>query len=199
MAIRKIWMSGLVLCVLALILVAAAFPKLRFRGSVTVHAGEEIEPGAEIAFFRQDDERWAQERLGDSDFTMKSSGCLVCCITSALVMGGKIQETPYEVNRRFSQQGVYDSQGNIVWDHLRRSEGCEVEIFGTGDEKLLSECLQKGKYPIVRVRVNGTGNFHYVLITGAHEGEFYCMDPMKDGERSLAEYGNRIYAVRLVS
>lgn len=198
MAVRKIWMSGLFLCVLALILVAAAIPKLRFRGSVTVHAGEEIEPGAEIAFFRQDDERWAQERLGDSDFTMKSSGCLVCCITSALVMGGKIQETPYEVNRRFSQQGVYDTQGNIVWDHLRRSEGCEVEVFGAGDGKLLSECLRDGKYPIVRVRVNATGSFHYVLITGARGGVFYCMDPMKDGERSLAEYGNRIYAVRLV-
>ena len=30
------------------------------------------------------------------------------------------------------------------------------------------------------------------------DGEFYCMDPQKDGERSLAEYGNRIYAARVV-
>lgn len=187
------------MCALTLVLAAAVFLALRFRGSITVHAGEEIEPGAEIAFFRQDDERWAQERLGDSDYTIKSSGCLVCCITSALVMGGEAQETPYEVNRRFSRQGVYDSQGNILWDNLRRSGGYEVEVFDTADEKLLLECLRKGKYPIVRVRVNAIGNFHYVLITGARGGEFYCMDPMKDGERSLAEYGNRIYAVRLVS
>ncbi len=199
MAVKKRRMAGIVMCVLALVLASAAFLALRFRGSVTVHAGEEIGPGAEIAFFRQDDERWAQERLGDSAYTMKSSGCLVCCITSALVMGQKTQETPYEINRRFSQEGVYDSQGNIVWDRLRKSGGYEVEIFGTADGKFLSECLRKGKYPIVRVRVNGIGNFHYVLITGARGGAFYCMDPMKDGERSLAEYGNRIYAVRIVS
>ncbi|MDE6891414.1 MAG: hypothetical protein K2P50_06430 [Lachnospiraceae bacterium] len=186
-------------CVLLLISAAAVFLILRVRGSMVVHAGEDIIPAGEIAFFRQDDEKWAAEKLGDSRYTMESSGCLVCCITSTLVMGGKTEETPFTVNERFSKQGVYDLQGNILWDNLRRYGGCEVEVFNKADEELLLDCLREGKYPIVRVRVKGVGNFHYVLITGAREGNFYCMDPLKDGERPLAEYGNRIYAARLVS
>lgn len=180
------------------VLAAAVFFALRVRGSVAVHAEKEIMPDGETAYFRQDDERWAEERLGNSRYTMKNSGCLVCCITSAIVMGGETGETPFTVNERFTRQGAYDSEGNILWDNLRNIGGYEVEVFDRADEELLLKCLGEGKYPIVRVRVNGVGNFHYVLITGARDGGFYCMDPMKDGERSLSEYGNRIYAARTV-
>ena len=96
----------------------------------------------EIAFFRQDDEKWAAEKLGDSRYTMESSGCLVCCITSALVMGGKTEETPFTVNERFSKLGGYDLQGNILWDNLRRYGGCEVEVFNKADEELLLDYLR---------------------------------------------------------
>ena len=191
---RILYPAGIVLL---LILAAGVFLALRVRGSVAVHAKKEIMP-QEVVYFRQDDERWADERLGDSRYTMKSSGCLVCCITSAVVMGGEGEETPFTINERFSRQGVYDSEGNILWDNLRKPGRYEVEVFDRAYEELLMECLTEGRFPIVRVRVNGVGNFHYVLITGARDGEFYCMDPQKDGERSLAEYGNRIYAARVV-
>ena len=189
----------LLLFIILLILAGAVFWTVRVRGSVVVHAGEDIKSGKETVFFRQDDERWAKEKLGNSRYIMESSGCLVCCITSALVMGGKTDGTPLTINELFSGRNVYDSEGNILWDNLQKAGDYETEVFDGVDEEVLCECLQKGRYPIVRVRVNAVGNFHYVLIVRAQNGEFYCMDPLKEGERSLAEYGNRIYAVRCVS
>lgn len=58
--------------------------------------------------------------------------------------------------------------------------------------------LQDGIYPIVRVRMKGSGNFHFVLIVKSERGKFWCMDPMvqTDSLVSLEEFGNRIYAVR---
>ena len=60
------------------------------------------------------------------------------------------------------------------------------------------EYLNDGKYPIVRVRMSGVGNFHYVLIVGAKEDVYICMEPLEDELTALSKYGNRIYAVRCV-
>lgn len=42
------------------------------------------------------------------------------------------------------------------------------------------------------------GNFHYVLIIGSEDGEYLCMDPLRDGITKLSDYGSRVYAVRCV-
>lgn len=58
---------------------------LRFRNSVRIRPSQDIQ-GAQAVLYRQDDKRWAAEKLGNSDYTMKSSGCLVSCIASGLTM-----------------------------------------------------------------------------------------------------------------
>lgn len=184
----------LFVCILAL---AAAFCILRFRGSVTVHADEDVIPDNEVEFYRQDDERWAQETLGDSEYTMERSGCLVCCIASAVSMTGK-ENTPYTLNEEFSRQQVFDGEGNLLWEKLRSTGEYEADVFSEVTSELLMKCLKDGKYPIVRVRMSGLGNFHYVLIVKAENGTFYCMDPLRDSLTPLSRYGNRVYAVRCV-
>ena len=182
---------------LCLLFIVAAFISIRFRGSTPVHAKEDILPEREIVFYRQDDERWAQETLGDSKYTMEKSGCLVCCIASAVSMTDK-EKTPQTLNDEFSLQNVFDAEGNIVWGNLNSTSEYHAEIFQGVSEEILEECLKNGRYPIVRVRMYGIGNFHYVLIVKAEEGMFYCMDPLQAGLIPLSQYGNRIYAVRLV-
>ena len=51
---------------------------------------------------------------------------------------------------------------------------------------------------IVRVRVKGLGNFHYVLLVKCQDGQFWCMDPLHAEEElvPLSAFGNRIYAIR---
>ncbi len=190
--------AGAVIVLLVCIVIAVlGFMRLRFRGSIVVHAGEMISSNPKIVFYRQDDEQWAAEAMGDSIYTLGKSGCLVSCIASAVTMAGD-EKTPYDLNEMFSRQNVYDAEGNLLWDNLRNTGEYEAEVFGSVTEELLTSLLKEGKYPIVRVRMYGLGNFHYVLIVKAEDGEYYCMDPLRDGLAPLSLYGNRVYAVRCV-
>lgn len=192
---RKIRIFIIILCLFFMMIGAVA---LRFRGSHIISAKEDVVPAAKIVLYRQDDERWADETLGDSSYTMEKSGCLVSCIASAVTMT-KEEKTPLTLNEEFSAHSVFDAEGNVLWDALRNTGEYEVDVFKEATEELLKECLRDGRYPIVRVRMYGLGNFHYVLIVKAENGEFYCMDPLEDELTKLSKYGNRIYAVRCVS
>lgn len=189
---------SILLLIIIFILISVAFLFLRLRGStIILDAKEDIMPNQEIIFFRQDDERWADEALGSSAYTLKKSGCLICCIASALSMSG-IEQTPDTLNDQFTFQNVYDSEGNILWEKLRETGNYEADVYNYVTTELLTDILKNGNYPIVRVRMHGLGNFHYVLVVKAESGKFYCMDPLKDGLTPLSKYGNRIYAIRCV-
>lgn len=185
------------LLLMLLILSFILFCVIRFRGSKVVRPDENINITENIVFFRQDDSNWYSDKLGSSSYNMKSSGCLVSCIASALSMSGE-DISAGNLNRRLSEQNVYDSEGNLLWNNLREI-GYEVEVFSEVSESILLQCLQQNQFPIVRVRVKGIGSFHYVLIVKAENQMFYCMDPLQDGLIPLSDYGNRVYAVRCVS
>ncbi|MDE5931072.1 MAG: hypothetical protein K2H40_01125 [Lachnospiraceae bacterium] len=184
----------LLVCIAAVVL---GFILLRFRGSVAVHARVTVSANKEIVFYRQDDEQWAAETMGSSAYALAESGCLVSCIASAVTMMGD-EKTPYALNEMFSRKNVFDAEGNLLWDNLRNTGEYEAEVFGGVTDELLVKLLKEGKYPIIRVRMYGLGNFHYILIVKAENGEYYCMDPLRDGLIPLSQYGNRVYAVRCV-
>lgn len=183
----------LILLFLVIFVLAAAyfFMMFRFRGSVKVHPSKDIVITDNIVFLRQDNNIWAADHLGKSSFTMGKSGCLVTCIASVLGV------TPKTLNEEFSKHNVYDSEGNLLWNQLSNmNENYKVEVYSEVSEEILMNCLENGRFPIVRVRMNGFGNYHYVLIVKAEGGVFYCMDPLRDELTPLSAYGNRVYAVR---
>lgn len=169
------------------------FIMLRFRGSVKVHPDKDISVTDNIKLYRQDNSSWAEDYLGDSSFIMKKSGCLVTCIASVLDI------TPKTLNEKFSKNHVYDSEGNLLWNRISNlNDNYKVEVYSEVSEEILMNCLENGRFPIVRVRMYEFGNFHYVLIVKAEDGVFYCMDPLRDELTPLTVYGNRVYAVRCV-
>lgn len=193
--VRRIrYITILPVCIAAAVI---GFILLRFRGSVLVHAEETISLNREIVFYRQDDEKWAAETMGDSVYTLGKSGCLVSSIASAVTMMGD-EKTPYTLNKTLSRQNVFDAEGNLLWENLRNTGEYEADVFGNVTNELLENLLKDGKYPIIRVRMYGLGNFHYILVVKAESGEYYCMDPLRDGLVPLSQYGNRVYAVRCV-
>lgn len=177
------------LCI-ALVL-TACFVVLRFRGSTVIKSTHREDISLNAALLRQDDKLWAEDTLGTSSYTMKKSGCLTTCIASAL------NTSPADLNRLFSDNKVYDSNGNIQWDKIRQL-GYSVEVYTAVSEEDIYYHLKEGHYPIVRVRVNGMGNFHYVLITGVENDDYICMDPLKNEYTKLSSYLNRVYALRIV-
>ena len=170
---------------------------LRVRHGIRVKPDNNRKLTESVICYRQDEEDWAMDSLGDSSYTMKSSGCLVTCIASAVSAGGE-PVTPGELNALFSENKVYDSEGNIQWSNLAELEGYHVVAYEDISAEDIAGCLSEGHYPIVRVRMYGMGNYHYVLIVGADEGEYLCMDPLKDDMTKLSDYLGLVYAVRCV-
>lgn len=183
--------------VVILLLAGMAAGMFRLRGGVTVKPAEEQSKGKEVILYRQDDSQWEKDTLGDSRYTMESSGCLVTCIASALSMGGE-NVTPGELNGLFSENGVYDEEGNLLWDKLRELEEYEADVCPEVSAALIDTYLEQGRYPIARVRMNGVENFHYVLIAGSEGDSYLCMDPLQDEIMPLSYYLNRVYALRCV-
>ena len=186
-----------IILALCLILIAGSVAFLRLRGGVGARPASDFDLPERVVAYRQDDPAWASDFLGDSVYTMKSSGCLVSSIASAFSMGGNTV-TPGELNALFSDNAVYDNQGNMQWDALRALDGFQVKVYDRPSQAAIDECLADGHYPIVRVRMYGIGNIHYVLILGTEAGKYVCMDPLEDQLTTLSRYWNRIYAVRCV-
>lgn len=188
-----------ILVVVCILLTAVGGVLWRFRNSTCIKATKKEHMGR-VYHFQQGDEEWATDKLGDSKYTMESSGCLVTCIASAIsseMTDGKI--TPGELNALFSENNVYDAEGNIQWEEIDKIRGYSVKVYDTVSDDEIEKCLEKGHYPIVRVRMHGLGNFHYVLIAGARGGDYICMDPLNPRELTkLSEYMNRVYAMRCV-
>lgn len=188
----------LVFILIGIIVMISGLLFLRLHNGIIVKAEQRNSFLGEVTAYRQDDAAWAKELLGKSSFTMESSGCLVTCIASAVSIEGEKEITPGELNKIFSDNNVYDSEGNIQWSQIENIDGYSVNVYNEVSEAKIFECLEKGYYPIVRVRMNGFGNYHYVLIVGIENGDYICMDPLKNGLTKLSDYWNMVYAVRLV-
>lgn len=195
---RNIFLIVILIIILAAILFLASFCFFRIRNGRTVNPENRFSIEDTVVLYRQDDERWSGEKLGTSEYTMKSSGCLVTCIASALSMERAEEVTPGELNRQFSEADVYDGAGNLLWARLRETGAYEADVCQDVSSAIIEDYLREGKYPIARVRINGIGNYHYVLIVGADEDSFLCMNPLRDEITPLSHYLNRVYALRCV-
>lgn len=195
---KKTTLIKLMIFFIGVVAAAIALSGFRVRHAVVVKTDRAEVISNEVIMYRQDDERWAKDSLGDSSFTMKSSGCLVSCIASAVSMERTEEVTPGELNAIFSEHNVYDSEGNIQWSAIENIGGYTVNVYNGVEEQEIYRGLSEGHYPIVRVRVNGLGNWHYVLVVGLEDQEYVCMDPLKDELTKLSRYLNRVYAVRVV-
>ena len=148
---------------------------------VTAEASAET-AAAETVIFRQKDDRWKDDALGDSAYHMADSGCLTCCVAAALQMQQiSVDGLPEDadagaVNQFFSEQGVYDGQGNLQWDVLEQVTGVPVLRQDAAElpEGALDEYLADGCFPIVRVKMPKSGSTHYVLLTGS-EDQIYAV------------------------
>lgn len=181
----------------------------RHRGATSVAVETAQENAAEqVVFFRQKDDRWKTDTLGDSVYHMADSGCLTCCVAAALQMqqisvdGLPENADAGEVNQFFSEHGVYDGAGNLLWEMLEQTAGVSVRKQDAAElqDGELDQELAAGRYPIVRVKMPKSGSYHYVLLVGSADGTYLCMDPLQAKEQTvpLSDFGGKIYAVRVL-
>lgn len=181
---------------------------LRVRGSISIKPEKDFQIPENVVCAFQKNSLWNQDKLGTSAYTMESSGCLTTCITSVVDMQNieidQVRDglTPGTLNALFSSHNVYDGDGNIQWGQLESLLGVSIvreqaSALSAGE---IDHLLEQGCYPIVRVRVAGLGNYHFVLIVGAQDGKYLCMDPLNEKEEviPLSKFWNRIYAIRYI-
>ena len=109
--------------------------------------------------------------------------------------------TAGELNRRFSDAQVYTDNGAVIWDRI--PDAVPETVSYVAEEvrrEEIDQFLAQGIFPVVKVRVGGTGAFHWVLLIGADENSYLCMDPLREDQSpvSLEEFQNRVYAMRAV-
>lgn len=156
--------------------------------------------------YHQRDERWSKDKLGDSSYTMGSSGCLTTCIASALSTqyqntGTGREISPGELNQLFTDKGVYNHSGDIVWDKVKEAlPEAEVLVASQVDPLEIEDLLDKGRYPIVKVKIGGNGAGHWVAIMETWDKLYRCMDPLDDSGHltSLNDHESVAYRMRCV-
>ena len=148
--------------------------------------------------YRQNDDRWGADHLGESRYTMESSGCIVTSIATAISASDKARN-PGSLNAYLSNDQVFDAEGNLLWGRLDEVEGFQVSVYSDVANQHIEECLDEGHYPIVKIHRNTlTSYHHYIVIIGSKDGDYICMDPLQDELTHLSDYGNKVYAIRCV-
>jgi len=190
---------------LCMLLIFLLWWRGREKGGTVLCPGQEREL-PDMVYFCQKDSRWAGEHLGAARDTMASSGCLVCALTAGLDMQAKnrgldFYMTAGELNEAFSDADVYTENGAVIWGKVSEAvPGTESYVADRVDAAEIDALLEDGIFPVVKVRMEGVGAWHWVLLTGADENGYLCMDPMSEEEEPvpLSGFRDRAYSVRAV-
>lgn len=154
-----------------------------------------------VSYFLQNDPRWASDTLGASAYKMAGSGCLVSSVASSLCAQG-MDTDPGRLNELFTENGVYSDEGDILWDKLSKAiPDISITAPTRADKKSLERAVADGLIPIVKVKYKGSGYQHWVLLIGADENGYLCMDPLHPDKEPLplSAHGGVIYRYRIVT
>jgi len=151
-----------------------------------------------VAYYLQADPQWGRDRIGQTQSTMAGEGCLISCVASAAEAMG-FRTTPKELNQKLAEAKAYAGD-RLVWNKI----GTAVPGLGYSYKRLFTSStiekdLADGKLPIVNVRFLGDGVTHWVLITGAKDGDFLIYDPANRQKEFLPlSIHGKVYAYRVL-
>jgi hypothetical protein len=152
----------------------------------------------ELSYYRQNDPEWKNEEIGASQRKMGSTGCLVSCVSSAISQLDS-PVTPKEFNDSLTQVNGFQG-ADLIWYKINEAfPNIDYRYSRTFSNRMIESDLEKGLLPIVNVKYHKTGITHWVIITGAKDGEFIICDPLGDGHstRLLSDHG-KVYAYRVI-
>lgn len=168
------------------------------KAGVRISPRNTYEPG-EIKVFLQNDPKWKDDSLGSSRFRLGGHGCLVSILASSLNAFGFDMDVS-ELNELFTREGVYNSEGEVIWYRIGKAvPGVGYRYKRVFSGRTLERDLKEGRLPLVMVRYNKTGVFHWVMIIGADEEDFLIIDPLKQDKKParLGTHG-RVHAYRVL-
>lgn len=135
--------------------------------------------------YYQKDKRWAHERLGKSNDTLGTDGCLVTATAMALSNLG-FQTDPSDLNKRLTAENSFTKRGWLIWDGIRKvTDGRARAIFHDQvDDPTIQGCLKGGDYPLVQFYLPN-GRSHWAMIVRQSEKGYHMRDPLRRSNQPL--------------
>lgn len=149
--------------------------------------------------FRQSDERWRQDLLGETPDTLGATGCAISSIAMVLSYYG-IDTDPQRLNRFLIEHGGYTPQGWVYWEKAAEIAPDRVRHIyeDLPSYYLIDRNLIRRNPVIIRVRLP-SGVTHFVVIVGKAGFDYLIRDPgggARKGIYPLREIGSDIQALR---
>ena len=168
-----------------------------------------LEPGGGLYFqprlelkvpsFRQADDRWRKDKLGNTPATLGAEGCAVASAAMVLASYG-VDTDPGRLNKLVTDANGYEGAGWLKWEAAAEVTGNVARKVYEGDPsyRLIDENLRHGNPVIVRLRTE-SGITHFVVIAGKEGYDYLTRDPgagAAKGLYPLSEFGSKIEALR---
>ena len=152
-----------------------------------------------VPIFRQADDRWRNDHLGNTPASLAAEGCAVA--SAAMVLASYGADTdPGRLNKLVTEADGYEGAGWLKWETAAEVTGNIARKVYEADPsyRLIDENLARRNPVIVRLRA-GSGITHFVVIAGKEGYDYLVRDPgagAAKGLYPLKEFGSKIEALR---
>jgi hypothetical protein len=203
---RRTIKISVIITILAIVLTAGFFVlKYGYALLQIKSAGVALKPTKAIelravVYYLQNDPAWSSDKLGNTSSSMGGAGCLVTSISTAMDYYG-VKYSPQEVNRLFSEKGVFNDSGQVIWKDIKNAvPEIDYKYDRVFDTRTIETLLDEGLLPIIEVKYRGAGASHWVVVIGSDGADFLVMDPLNQSKTpvKLSEHGGRAYAYRVL-
>ena len=170
-------------------------------GPIEPSGGVYFQPRLElnVPSFRQADDRWRKDKLGNTPATLGAEGCAVT--SAAMVLASYGADTdPGRLNKLVTEANGYEGAGWLVWEKAAEVTGdiARKAYEAEPSYRLIDENLSRRNPVIVRLRLE-SGTTHFVVIAGKEGYDYLTRDPgagAAKGLYPLKEFGSKIEALR---
>lgn len=153
--------------------------------------------------FRQDDPKWGQSRIGDTEDRLFAYGCTVSSVAMAASNLLQTEITPESLNQKLSNNGGYTDRGWLIWDEIAPATHDKVaaKYYSQPRHEDILSCMSSGSYPVIKIKLYDS-IIHWVLVVGSTQDQYLIRDPLvgsgKDKPIELKERSSTIDAVRCI-
>lgn len=153
--------------------------------------------------YRQDDARWADETIGETDDTLYAYGCTIASVAMAAsnLTGQSI--SPKNLEENLSSHDGFTDRGWLIWDKVSKATDGAVtaKYYDQPSHTDIKTCMNNNGYPVVKIKLGGTV-IHWALIVGTTKEDYLIRDPLvgtiDDPPIKLTSRSDQIYGVRCI-
>ncbi len=144
-------------------------------------SNEPLVPLVPIEPFNQKDPRWASEKLGTSNYTIGSSGCLITNLAMRLKQLG-FNTNPSLINKELTEKGGYESGCLLIFSAPTAYYPITYELIPSNVTMAkVNQYLDRQIPVIVQVDYNPATpvmDQHWITITGRSANDYTIIDPL---------------------